>query len=80
VLAAACFSGAPLAHAGCVPGDGEPRPVILLPSVSISALPNLTVGDVLGSVQVAALQDIPFVCTGGGCQHCAEEKGTNHNR
>jgi hypothetical protein len=43
-------------------------------------LPNLTVGDVLGSVQVAALQDIPFVCTGGGCQHCAEEKGTNHNR
>jgi type 1 fimbria pilin len=64
VLAAAGFSGAPLAHAGCVPGDGKPRPVILLPSVSISALPSLRVGDVLGSVHVGALQDIPFVCTG----------------
>lgn len=64
VLAAASFSGAPLAHAGCVPGDGKARPVILLPSVNISALSSLTVGDVLGSVRVAALQDIPFVCTG----------------
>jgi hypothetical protein len=63
VLAAAGFSGAPFAHAGCVPGDGKPRPAILLPSVTISALSSLTVGDVLGSVQVAALQDIPFVCT-----------------
>jgi hypothetical protein len=65
VLAAAGFSGAPLAHAGCVPDVGKPRPVISLPSASISASPNLTVGDLLGSVQVAALQDIPFVCTGG---------------
>jgi hypothetical protein len=40
VLAAACFSGAPLAHAGCVPGDGEPRPVILLPSVSTQRCPT----------------------------------------
>lgn len=64
VLAAAGFGGAPLAHAGCVPGEGKPRPVILLPSASISALPTLSVGDVLGSVQVAELQDIPFACTG----------------
>lgn len=64
VLAAASFSGTPLAHAGCVPGDGKPRPVILLPSVNISALSSLTVGDVLGSAQVAAFQDIPFICTG----------------
>ncbi|KLU25621.1 hypothetical protein EOS_13640 [Caballeronia mineralivorans PML1(12)] len=64
VLAAAGFSGAPLAHAGCVASDGKPRPVMLLPSASISASPNVTVGEILGSVRVAAVQDIPFTCTG----------------
>jgi hypothetical protein len=66
------YFSVPAAAGFSVPGDGKPRPVILLPSASISALPDLSVGGVLGSVQVAAFQDIPFVCNAFGAGNVGE--------